>query len=57
LINSGLDYGCEEHFWININSGKITIEFSEDIIVNLNLKIIEIGAQIAPGWIENVKGI
>jgi len=55
LINSGLNYGHEKDFWIdtNTNMGKITVEFNDLPIVNLNLRIIEISAQIAPGWIEN----
>jgi hypothetical protein len=34
------------------NNGKVTIEFFVGVPVNLTLKVIEIDAQIAPGWIE-----
>lgn len=56
LINSGLYYGCDNDFWIDVNNGGVTINFTDSITVNLNLKVTEVGTQIAPGWIENIKG-
>lgn len=53
LINSGLTY--DTHFFIDTNETEILIHFISH--PNVNLQVIEISAQIAPGWIENVKGI
>ena len=58
LINSDLDYGQDKNFWIDMDmdDGRITINFTDSKTVNINLKFTEIGTQIAPGWIENIKG-
>ncbi len=54
LINAGLNYyGYGTDYSINTNDTKVILEFNDSKIVNLHLNIIEIGAQIAPGWIEN----
>jgi len=54
LINSGLEYTTD--FLIQTNADGISIQFPGKK-ADLNLQIIEIAAQISPGWIENVKGI
>jgi len=54
LIKSGLNhYGYGTNYSIFTNDDKVIVEFDDSITVNLHLKYIEIGAQIAPGWIEN----
>jgi len=54
LINAGLNYyGYGIDYTINTNDNKVILEFNDSKSVNLHLNIIEIGAQIAPGWIEN----
>lgn len=54
LINAGLNYyGYGINYSINASNKKVILEFNDSIIVNLHLNVIDIGAQIAPGWIEN----
>lgn len=54
LINAGLNYnGYGTDYLINTSDKKLILEFNDSITVNLHLNIINIGAQIAPGWIEN----
>lgn len=55
LINSGLEYNT--NFSINTGGNEVSVQFSDTTNVNLDLQLIEINAQIAPGWIENVKGV
>jgi len=50
LINSGLN-----HSIYGVNDSVI-LEFNSSITVNLKLKRVTINAQIAPGWIIDVKG-
>ena len=58
LINSGLNYdGYDTNFSININGDSVILEFNSSITVNLKLKRVTINAQIAPGWIIDVKGV
>ncbi len=54
LVNLGITYGT--NFSMNVNDSRITVRFL-DLAVNFNLQVIKISAQIAPGWIENVKGV
>jgi len=57
LINSGLNhhsYGAD--FLINVDDDSMILKFNNSITVNLKLKYVKINAQIAPGWIENIKG-
>ena len=55
LINSGLSYDAD--FSINVNDDSMILKFNDSITVNLKLKHVTINAQIAPGWIINVKGV
>lgn len=54
LINAGLKYygNGPNNYSISTSDEKVIVEFYGPITVDLNLKVIEIGAQIAPGWIE-----
>lgn len=58
LINSGLNhhsYGAD--FSISVNDDSMVLKFNKSITVNLKLKHVTINAQIAPGWIIDVKGV
>jgi len=55
LINSGLSYGT--NFSTSVDDDSMLLEFDSSITVNLKLKHVKINAQIAPGWIINVKGV
>ena len=46
----GLNEGSD--FWINTTDGGIKIEFASALDVDITLKIVNILAQIGPGWIE-----
>ena len=53
LIKAGLNYaGYGTNYSINTTDEEILIDFHETITVNVNVRFIEIGAQISPGWIE-----
>jgi hypothetical protein len=55
FINAGLNYfGYGTDYTIDTSDNKIILKFDDTKVTNLHLNIIEIGAQIAPGWIENV---
>lgn len=55
LINSGLEYNT--HFSITTDTDSITVNFVyTTYTTNIDLQVVEIDAQIAPGWIENIKG-
>ena len=57
LINSGLNhhsYGA--NFSISVDDDSMILKFTNSTTVNLKLKYVKINAQIAPGWIENIKG-
>jgi len=57
LRNQGLNYnGYGTNYVMALNESGITVEFNESTTVNLNIKLIQIDAQVAPGWIENIKG-
>jgi len=57
LRNQGLNYaGYGTDYTITLNESGVTVQFIGSSKVNLDLKIIKINAQVAPGWIENVKG-
>ncbi len=58
LINSGLNhhsYGAD--FSISVDDDSMILKFNNSITVNLKLKYVTINAQIAPGWIIDVKGV
>ena len=58
LINSGLNhhsYGAD--FSISVDDDSMILKFNNSITVNLKLKHVTINAQIAPGWIIDVKGV
>jgi hypothetical protein len=52
LINAGLEYS--KNFSIDLSDKGISVFFLEP--TNITLNVLKINAQIAPGWIENVKG-
>lgn len=57
LRNQGLNnngYGTD--YTITLNERGITVKFTGNNIVNLDIKLIQIYAQVEPGWIENIKG-
>jgi hypothetical protein len=53
LINAGLIYG--DDYSIIKNNKNVTVTFTSSITVNAEIDIIDIGAQIAPGWIIDTK--
>jgi len=58
LINSGLNhhsYGA--NFSISVDDDSMILKFTNSTTVNLKLKYVKINAQIAPGWIIDVKGV
>jgi hypothetical protein len=56
LVNAGLVSGSD--FDITQDATSITVSFIDPVEgVNLNVYVVEIAAQISPGWIENVKGV
>jgi len=56
LQNQGLNYnGYGTNYTITLNESGITVGFT-NTTVNLDIKLIQIDAQVAPGWIENIKG-
>ena len=58
LINSGLNhYSYGADFSISVDDDSMVLEFNSSITVNLKLKHVTINAQIAPGWIIDVKGV
>jgi hypothetical protein len=56
LINGGLEYATDYTMDSSNNAGKVIVIFTNLIPVTLNLQLIKIVAQIAPGWVENTKG-
>jgi hypothetical protein len=56
LINGGLEYATDYTMDSSNNAGKVIVIFTNSIPVTLNLQLIKIVAQIAPGWVENTKG-
>jgi hypothetical protein len=54
FLNNGLKYNTD--FSIESSESEVEIRFLTDY-PTANLKIVNISTQIAPGWIENVKGI
>jgi hypothetical protein len=60
LINQGLNNNGDTYgkdYTIDASkTDRIIVEFKPLNTVNLNIKYIEIEAQVAPGWIENTKG-
>ena len=57
LQNQGLNYkGYGSNYTITIKESAITVDFTENTTVNIDIKLIKIDAQVAPGWIENIKG-
>ena len=52
LTNSGVNYNTE--FTTTLDDDGLTIDFTDSITVNLEIKYVVIGAQVAPGWIENI---
>ena len=56
LINSGLKQ--DTNFSININDNEVTVQFLNlEGLPRVNIQLVDISAQIAPGWIENIKGV
>jgi len=55
LINGGLEYAID-YTMDSSNEGDVKVTFTNSIPVTLNLQLIKIAAQIAPGWVENTKG-
>lgn len=54
LIDAGLNYyGYGTNYMISTSGNQVIVDFDDSIITNLHLNVIDIGAQIAPGWIEN----
>ena len=53
LINSGLELNT--NFSIYKNKNEVKLEFN-NVFPKVNIQVVNINAQIAPGWIENVKG-
>jgi hypothetical protein len=51
LTNSVLD----KDFDINVNENEVEVIFLSNY-PNVNIEVVDISAQIAPGWIENIKG-
>jgi hypothetical protein len=54
LTNAGLKYGTN-YSMIKTDKSVTVIFTTESITVNVDIKIVNIGAQIAPGWIINTK--
>jgi len=52
LINAGLEYS--KNFSIDLSDKGVSVFFLEP--TDITLDVLKINAQIAPGWIENVKG-
>ena len=55
LINQGLDYGTGDNYWITATNDEVVIYFNSPPInpnVDVILEVVDIFAQIAPGWIE-----
>ena len=55
LIKQDLDYGSGNDFWIDKTSSKVTLNFNSppgSPNVDIYLEVVDIYAQIAPGWIE-----
>jgi len=52
LIKKGLDYGSTNDFWIVRSGSKVSLNFNPPPNVDMYLEVIDIYAQIAPGWIE-----
>ncbi len=56
LRNQGLNYnGYGTNYVMVLNESGITVEFTNSTAVNLEVTLIQIDAQVAPGWIENIK--
>jgi len=54
LIKAGLNYdGYGTNYSIDASDSEITIEFKDNVNVVMDINYIEIGAQIAPGWVES----
>jgi len=53
LINAGLKYGA--NYSMIKNDKNVTVIFTKSVTVNVEINIVNIGAQIAPGWIINTK--
>jgi len=56
LIKAGLNYADQKNYTISANDGKISIhilDFPGNDEFKMHLTISKIGAQIAPGWVED----
>lgn len=51
LINSGLQANTIK------NENNVVVEFKNNFLPIVNIQLVNISAQIAPGWIENIKGV
>jgi hypothetical protein len=56
LINAGLKYDDNPDFSIDIVNNTVSVAFLDHTTqTNANIRVIEIGAQISPGRIENIR--
>jgi len=56
LIKAGLNYDKSAlDYEMFIDNDMVVVHFFDTVNVTVNLDYIEIGAQIAPGWIEERK--
>jgi hypothetical protein len=56
LTKQDLDYGSSNDYWVDKNSGNVTVYFNSppgSPNVDIYMQVVDIYAQIAPGWIEN----
>lgn len=56
IINNGFEENKDFSTLKDETEGKVIIKFADTKSVDINIFFVEIYAQIAPGWIENVKG-
>jgi hypothetical protein len=56
FINGILQNQGFTNYNVRFNESEIIVEFFGAKTVNIEIKYIQIDAQVAPGWIENIKG-
>lgn len=55
FIKQGLDYGIGDNYWITKSNDEVVVNFNPPPVnpnVDIILEVVDIFAQIAPGWIE-----
>ena len=52
LLKAGLYYGLDNDYIIEINGRIVKLTFSDKITMYFSIQEVLIGAQIAPGWVE-----